>query len=348
MTQLLSVDDPLMLPVPISSTTDCRVIWVVSLSSEDDLPSLIGDARTIADRSSSSVAVLRFLSSASGAGIREPEDWISHGADEVHLLNEPSGNQSLRITEAQRLWKQQSPWLVVTSADRVGRAWSARLSAVTGWTLVSPALLVQWKSQRLWATHLDGTGRRAKNVELPEQTPSIVALRPGVAQSLPKDLSRRGRVSECEAECEAERATENRVLSVERVPADPGTADIRHLTRLIAGGKGIGSRAGFDQLRKVAQLIGAGVASSRVAVDLGWIEYERQVGQTGKTVTPELYIACGISGASHHLEGMSESRHIIAINTDPQAPLLQKSHLAIRGDLRQVLDQLVIQLEHAT
>jgi len=121
MNRLLSNEDPEAMPHSISLTTDRRVIWAVSLSPDNDLPCLIGDARVLADRSSASVAVLQFQS-ASQVEIRKPEHWISHGADEVHLLNEPSGNQSLRITEAQRLWKQQSPWLVITSADRVGRA----------------------------------------------------------------------------------------------------------------------------------------------------------------------------------------------------------------------------------
>ena len=231
MTQPLSGNPPLTPPLPIRSTTDRRVIWVVSLSPDDDLSGLLGDARTIANQSSASVAVLRFQGRASGAELSTPDDWISLGADEVHLLNEPSDSQSLRVAAAQRLWRQPSPWLVLTSADRVGRAWSARLSAVTGWTLVSPALLVQWKSRRLVATRLDGSGRRARLVELPEQQTSIVALRPGVAQSLPADHARRGTTSTAEVE----QSSETRVLSVERVAADPGTADIRHLSSLILG-----------------------------------------------------------------------------------------------------------------
>ena len=99
------------------------------------------------------------------------------------------------------------------------------------------------------------------------------------------------------------------------------------------------------RLRRVAQQLDAGVAASRMAVDLGWIEHARQVGQTGKTVQPELYIACGISGASHHLEGMPDSRCIVAVNTDPKAPLLQRAHLSIVGDLHEVLRHLERELE---
>jgi electron transfer flavoprotein alpha subunit len=124
------------------------------------------------------------------------------------------------------------------------------------------------------------------------------------------------------------------------VPPDPSQADIRYVKKLIAGGRGLGGRQGFDTLRSIAGKLGAGVAASRMAVDLGWIESARQVGQTGKTVRPDLYLACGISGASHHLEGMSDSRHVVAINTDANAPLMRRAELAIQADLHQVLARL--------
>src|SRR5262249_58081185 len=98
------------------------------------------------------------------------------------------------------------------------------------------------------------------------------------------------------------------VLVRGRFPVARAAADIRQVRRLVSGGRGVGSAQGFDQIRRIARLLDAGVAASRVAVDLGWIEYERQVGQTGKTVRPDLYLACGISGATHHLEAMSDSR----------------------------------------
>jgi electron transfer flavoprotein alpha subunit len=115
-----------------------------------------------------------------------------------------------------------------------------------------------------------------------------------------------------------------------------------------SGGKGVGGRDGFELLRHIADRLGAGVAASRMAVDLGWIEPDRQVGQTGKTVRPELYLACGISGASHHREGMSDSRHVVAINTDANAPLMQTAELALQADLHLVLVELNRLLESTT
>jgi electron transfer flavoprotein alpha subunit len=135
------------------------------------------------------------------------------------------------------------------------------------------------------------------------------------------------------------KSLEEPVQLEESLPADARTIDVRYANRLVSGGRGLGGKEGFDKLREFAQKIGASVAASRMAVDLGWIEYERQVGQTGKTVKPELYIACGISGASHHLAGISGVEHIVAINTDAEAPIFRSAHLGLVADLYEVLEQ---------
>jgi electron transfer flavoprotein alpha subunit len=157
---------------------------------------------------------------------------------------------------------------------------------------------------------------------------------------MPRDSDRTGtveRISSLEIGEEA--------IRVEReIPADPGEVDIRYAERIVAGGRGLGGADGFEQLARVAQILKAGVAGSRVAVDRGWIDRERQVGQTGKTVAPELYLACGISGASHHLAGMAEARHIVAINTDPDAPIFKAAQLGLVADLREVLSELERQI----
>lgn len=329
--------------MPESTADSHSAIWVVSHSANDDLPGRVGDARELADRSGSRVAVLRF-------GVQHEADqelaasWIRRGADEVHLCSAPSSGSAMGIDAALALWNASPPRLVIVSADRVGRAWSARLSARTGWLLVSPALLVQCKGGQWTATRIHDSGRWSQQVELPPNSPSIVAMRPGVAQPLAEDRTRRGSVHQVTVAVEHAHS----VLSQELMPPDPRQADIRFLPKLIAGGKGVGGREGFEILRCIADKLGAGVAASRMAVDLGWIEPERQVGQTGKTVRPELYLACGISGASHHRDGMSDSRHVVAINTDPNAPLMQTAELALQADLHQVLAELNRLLESAT
>jgi len=137
------------------------------------------------------------------------------------------------------------------------------------------------------------------------------------------------------------RESDDEAIRVEgEFPADPNTVDIRYAERLLAGERGVGGVEGFRRLARIAEKLQAGVAASRVAVDLGWIDRERQVGQTGKTVAPALYLACGISGASHHLDGMAEAQHIVAINRDPEAAIFKVAHLGLVADLHEVLAQL--------
>jgi electron transfer flavoprotein alpha subunit len=163
----------------------------------------------------------------------------------------------------------------------------------------------------------------------------VVTIRDGVAEKIAPSQAREGTVH-----VQRTPATSESVIRRERLPVDPQTADIRHVRRLVCGGRGVGGAHGFETLRRVAEKLDAGLAASRVAVDLGWVEHARQIGQTGKTVRPDVYIGCGVSGASHHLEGMSESQHIIAINSDPEAPLVKRASLALVADLHQVLDHL--------
>ena len=116
--------------------------------------------------------------------------------------------------------------------------------------------------------------------------------------------------------------------------------DITEAKILVSGGRGVGGPAGFAPLRELADVLGGEVSASRVAVDSGWIEKERQVGQTGKTVRPSLYIACGISGAIQHQAGMENSEFIIAINQDQDAPMMKLADLGIQGDLSLIVPKL--------
>jgi electron transfer flavoprotein alpha subunit len=116
--------------------------------------------------------------------------------------------------------------------------------------------------------------------------------------------------------------------------------DLTDAEIIVAGGRGLGSAEAFSAIEEVAELIGGSVGASRPAVEAGWAPYERQVGQTGRTVTPKHYVACGISGASQHLAGMRDSGTIITINTDAKAPINSVAKLAVVGDVHQVLKAL--------
>lgn len=131
---------------------------------------------------------------------------------------------------------------------------------------------------------------------------------------------------------------------LEQTRLGPAEMDVTEADVVVAGGRGVGGRDGFELLRDLAALLGGSVGASRVAVDAGWVPYTRQVGLTGKSVSPRLYIACGISGAIHHTLGMRDSAFIVAINTDARAPIFKIANVSIVGDVREVLPALISDL----
>ena len=301
-------------------------VWVLSQGIGPSTLERLGDARLIADQIGTGVGAFVIGVDRSQAG-----SLISRGADRVEHVTARPGAQSILATSAAALARHR-PRLVLACGDCWGREWGSRLAVRMRWRWVSPALMVRVRDQDLEVTQLDSTHRRAQKVCLKPGETVVTTLRPGVGEALPVDADRHGEVVEAKTASEAES-----VRQVQVIPGNPASIDIRHAEKLVAGGRGVGSKEGFDSLRRFAGKIGAGVAASRMAVDLGWLEYERQVGQTGKTVAPGLYIACGISGASHHLDGMSGSEHRVAINTDPKAPIFRIAHLGLVADLHEVL-----------
>ncbi len=167
--------------------------------------------------------------------------------------------------------------------------------------------------------------------------PQMVTVREGVMKLGEADPSRTGELEKVEVKLSD---AETVVKVIERVRADK-EVDLQGAQIIVSGGYGVGSKENFKLIHALAEAIGGEVAASRAAVDAGWISHDYQVGQTGVTVRPRLYIACGISGAIQHRAGMSESKKIIAINSDPNAPIFSCAHYAIVGDLNAVIPQMI-------
>jgi electron transfer flavoprotein alpha subunit len=176
--------------------------------------------------------------------------------------------------------------------------------------------------------------------------PQMATIEPGIARirkGTPTGETEPPEIVEIRPEAYAGPIRE-RVGIGEFIKADPRTVDIADAERIVAGGKGACEGESFRRLSELAEAIGASVAGSRAAVDLGFLPRERQIGQSGKTVSPKLLISCGISGANAHVAGLRESGTVIAINTDRHAPILKLADLAVVGDLREILPALIDRL----
>lgn len=167
--------------------------------------------------------------------------------------------------------------------------------------------------------------------------PQMATVRPGVMEMPEKDTGRTGEIISVDAGLSKD---DMNVEILDVVRSDKKAVDITDAKILVSGGRGVGGPEGYEPLRELAGELGGEVASSRIGVDSGWIEKSRQVGQTGKTVHPNLYIACGISGAIQHLAGMEDSEFIIAINKDETCPMMKLADLGIVGDLHIIVPKL--------
>jgi electron transfer flavoprotein alpha subunit len=166
------------------------------------------------------------------------------------------------------------------------------------------------------------------------ERPVIVTMRAGVAEARRSEGAKAPEIRTCEVDL----LSVPELTRIERfLPADPRTIDLVFAPRIVAGGRGTGGAEGLRLVGELADALHASVGVSRVVVDLGWAPYELQVGQTGRTVRPDLYVACGISGASHHVAGMRQSKHIVAINPDRTAPIHDVAHLSLFGEMQTLI-----------
>lgn len=299
---------------------------------------LIGIARELAkDLGEEVVAVIL------GDNIKDKaETLIHHGADKVYVIEDPILKDYTTEPYTKALYsivKEKKPNIVLYGATSIGRDLAPRVSARvhTGLTADCTKLEIDENDKLLLMTRPAFGGNIMATIICQNHRPQMATVRPGVMTALPTDKSRKGVVEEFKVNFEAK---DMNIKIREIVKQEKKLVDITDANVLVSGGRGIGKKEAFGMLEELAKPLGAVVSSSRANVDAGWIGKERQVGQTGKTVRPDLYFACGISGAIQHLAGMEDSEYIIAINTNPEAPIFDVADLGIVGDVHKIIPEL--------
>jgi electron transfer flavoprotein alpha subunit len=235
---------------------------------------------------------------------------------------------------------EAKPAVVLLSGSSDGRDLAPRIAARLGAGVASDVTSLEWANDSLRARRPVYSGRAFATVEV-ASTPAFATCRPN---AFPVEETSQGA---SEVVNIAPEAIESKARVTETKAPEAGELTIAEADIIVSGGRGLKEAENFSIIRDLAHAIGAAVGASRATVDAGWIDHQHQVGQTGRVVGPNLYIAAGISGAIQHLAGMSSSKHIVAINKDPDAPIFRIADLGVVGDLFTILPALTEEVKKA-
>jgi electron transfer flavoprotein alpha subunit/NAD-dependent dihydropyrimidine dehydrogenase PreA subunit len=274
------------------------------------------------------------------------KEAIAFGAERVFWVDDPSLAVYRTAPYAStliQLVRQYKPEIFLLGASSRGRdlAGSVATELYTGLTADCTGLDIEPEKGLLRMTRPAFGGNIMATIICPNYRPQMSTVRHRVFEMPAADASRKGQVITVKPTMSEEQIATHVVDFI----VEQGEVNLADARIIVSGGRGVGGPEGFEPIRELAEVLGGAVGSSRAAVDSGWIPYAHQVGQTGRTVRPDLYIACGISGAVQHLAGMSTAKIIVAINKDPEAPIFSVANYGIVGDLFQVVPALTEQFK---
>lgn len=303
---------------------------------------LLGIGRKLADKRGVSLSVLLLGNNLAAYG----KELIAAGADEVLLADHPALGQfreDVYAAVVEQVIRERKPEVVLAGATAIGRSVIPYVATAlhTGLTADCTRLDIRKEDGMLLQTRPAFGGNIMATIECPYTRPQMATVRPKVMAPAEPDPDREGRVVlvDLPPDC-----LQSRVEVLESVAGAEDQVNIQEMETLVAGGRGLDSAKGFELLKELAAELGGSVAASRAAVDAGWISYPHQVGQTGKTVSPKLYVACGISGAIQHAVGMQSADVVVAINRDCKAPIFDFATYGLVGDLYEVVPCLIRRL----
>ncbi len=304
---------------------------------------LLGAGRRLADELGVELSAILF-----GSNEEEAKELIRWGADKVFWANNPSLDKFNDEPYCQlllNLIRENKPEIVLAGATAIGRSFIPRVAGRlnTGLTADCTSLEIDKETGNLLQIRPAFGGNIMATILCPEHRPQMATVRPRVMKRNIYNPDRDGKI--INVPTQNLRSRTKVLYSVNE--SSECMVNLQDAEIIVSGGRGLGGPHGFDMLRQLASLLGGTVASSRAAVDEGWIPYRHQVGQTGKTVCPKIYLACGISGAVQHLVGMQSSDIIIAINKNPEAPIFNAATYGIVGDIYEVVPLLIKKIKEA-
>lgn len=304
---------------------------------------LIGEGRKLADTLNKKLIVVL-----TGYGIDEnAKELLHYGVDKVYYIKdellENFSTEGIVNTVAD-LIKERKPEIVLVGATSIGRDIAPRLAARigTGLTADCTKLEIDLTDNKILQTRPAFGGNLMATIICPKNRPQMSTVRPGVMEKAKYNEEEKGEVEIIKPNLEKDMI---RTKFLKLIKPENKGVDLSKAKIIVSGGRGLKTKDGFKLIEKLANKLGAEIGASRAAVDSGWIDQSHQVGQTGTTVRPEIYIACGISGAIQHLAGMGDSKYIIAINKDATAPIFKACDYGIIGDLYEVIPQMMEWLE---
>lgn len=268
---------------------------------------------------------------------------IYHGADKVFVIDSPALKHYIteNYTKAiSGLVGKYKPEIILAGATTTGRSLVSRIAVgiYAGLTADCTGLDIDKDKNILIQTRPAFGGNIMAQIISPNFRPQMATVRHKVMPESENDPSRKGEVIKEDFD---QKAQDNRIKFLDFIKETIATVNLAEADIIVSGGRGLQDQKNFSLIEELAESIGAAVGSSRACVDAGWIPYSHQVGQTGRTVCPKIYIACGISGQIQHLVGMQSSKVIIAINKDPEAPIFKVANYGIVGDLFKVIPLLI-------
>jgi len=332
---------------PITDKTRYRGVWVFAEQKEGQIAKvtleLLCEGRKLADKLAEPLCAMLLGDQVA----KVARDLVCFGAEKVYLAQSPQLAVFIEDSYTEvitGLIKEHKPNIVLLGATSIGRSLAPRVASrlETGLTADCTGLEIDPETKNLLQTRPAFGGNLVATIVCPNHRPQMASVRPKVFKPAQQDPLRIGKIVRYDYKNHSltQRA---QLLAVVKDTAE--TANIAEADIIVAAGRGLGDAENFKIIEQLAEVLGGAAGASRAIVDAGWTPYAYQVGQTGKTVRPKLYIACGISGAIQHLVGMQSSEIIVAINKDPKAPIFNVADYGIVGDVLEVVPALTREIE---